>query len=107
VCYQVSLKANTDFQTLKCLSCGEILLFLCLETQCKILISSLNKTAQLATNEEEPVGKAFMKYLDALSLGADNHLYNLHAGRMLLLQNKPEEAFSCLQVAVGLISQLM
>ena len=43
-----------------------------------------------------------MKYLDALSLGADNHLYNLHAGRMLLLQNKPEEAFRCLQFAVGL-----
>ena len=43
-----------------------------------------------------------MKYLDVLSLGADNHLYNLHAGRMLPLQDKPEEAFRWLQVAVGL-----
>lgn len=33
VCYQASLKADTDFHTLKCL--------LRLETQCKILISSL------------------------------------------------------------------
>jgi len=43
-----------------------------------------------------------MKYLDALSNGADNHLYNLHVGRMLLLQNKPEEALFRFQVAVGL-----
>lgn len=43
-----------------------------------------------------------MKYLDALSNAADNHLYNLHVGRMLLLQNKPEDAVTCLQVAVGL-----
>ena len=50
----------------------------------------------------EPLGEAFMKYLDVLSLGADNHLYNLHAGRMLPLQNKPEEAFRWMQVAVGL-----
>lgn len=43
-----------------------------------------------------------MKYLDALSSGADNHLYNLHVGRMMLLQNKPEDAVTRLQVAVGL-----
>ena len=43
-----------------------------------------------------------MKYMDALSYGLDNHLYNLHVGRMLLLQNKPEEALTRLQVAVGL-----
>ena len=43
-----------------------------------------------------------MKYLDALSNGVDNHLYNLHVGRMLLLQNKPEEAVTRLQAAVGL-----
>ena len=46
-----------------------------------------------------------MKYLDVLSLGADNHLYNLHAGRMLPLQNKPEEAFRWIQVAVGMKRQ--
>ncbi|XP_068729619.1 uncharacterized protein [Montipora capricornis] len=61
-----------------------------------------NKTAQFVANEEEPLGKAFMKYMDALSYGLDNHLYNLHVGRMLLLQNKPEEALTRLQVAVGL-----
>lgn len=43
-----------------------------------------------------------MKYLDALSLGADNHLYNLHVGRMLYLQNQPDEALMHLHVAVGL-----
>ena len=61
-----------------------------------------NKTAQKATNEEEHLGKAYMKYLDALANGADNHIYNLHVGRMLLLQNKPEEAVTQLQAAVGL-----
>ena len=61
-----------------------------------------NKTAQQVTNEEEPLGKAYLKYLDAMSNGADNHMYNLHVGRMLLLQSKPEEAVSRLQVAVGL-----
>ena len=61
-----------------------------------------NKTAQLATNEEEPLGKAYLKYLDALANGNDNHVYNLHVGRMLLLQGKPEEAVKHLQVAVGL-----
>lgn len=63
-----------------------------------------NKTAQLATNEEEPLGKAYLKYLDALANGNDNHMYNLHVGRMLLLQSKPEEAVRHLQVAVGLKS---
>ena len=61
-----------------------------------------NKTAQLATNEEEPLGKAYLKYLDALANGNDNHVYNLHVGRMLLLQSKPEEALKHLQFAVGL-----
>lgn len=61
-----------------------------------------NKTAQLATNEEEALGKAYLKYLDALANGNDNHVYNLHVGRMLLLQGKPEEAVIRLQVAVGL-----
>lgn len=61
-----------------------------------------NKTAQLATNEEEALGKAYLKYLDALANGNDNHVYNLHVGRMLLLQGKPEEAVVRLQVSVGL-----
>ena len=61
-----------------------------------------NKTTQLATNEEVALGKEYLKYLDALANGNDNYMYNVHVGRMLLLQSKPEEAVRHLQVAVGL-----
>lgn len=96
-----------------CSSCGfqgllRILVFVT-NRECFWLIKCLllnsqesNKTAQLAGNEEEPLGKAFLKYLDALSCGADDYLYSLHVGRILLLQNKPDEAVTRLQVAVGL-----
>ena len=96
-----------------CISCGfqcllGILVFVT-NRECFCLIKCLllnlqesNKTAQLAGNEEEPLGKAFLKYLDALSCGADDYLYSLHVGRILLLQNKPDEAVTRLQVAVGL-----
>lgn len=53
-------------------------------------------------DEEEPLGKAFLKYLDALYWGSDHHLYHMHVGRMLLMQNKPEEALTRLQISVGL-----
>ena len=48
------------------------------------------------------MGKASIKYLDALSCGSDNYLYSFHAGRLMLVQHKEEEAVRRLDVAVGL-----
>ena len=56
----------------------------------------------MAGSEEEPLGKAFCKYLDALACCPEDSLYNLHVGRLLLLQGKLDEASVRLQAAVGL-----
>ena len=55
-----------------------------------------------ASDEEAPLGKAYLKYMDALSLDQNNTLYNIHVGRLLLLQGNAEDAIQRLQLAVGL-----
>nr|XP_006813590.1 PREDICTED: uncharacterized protein LOC102804878 [Saccoglossus kowalevskii] len=59
------------------------------------------KVAQAASNEETPLGQAYLKYMDAVSLSQNNAVYNVHAGRLLLLQGKVNEALERLEVAVG------
>ncbi|XP_050981999.1 uncharacterized protein LOC127175140 [Labeo rohita] len=46
--------------------------------------------------------RALLKYLDACSLNADSWEYNLHVGRLLLLQGKSNEALKHLQTALSL-----
>ncbi|KAK2896317.1 hypothetical protein Q8A67_010805 [Cirrhinus molitorella] len=46
--------------------------------------------------------RALLKYLDACSLNADSWEYNLHLGRLLLLQGTSNEALQHLQTALGL-----
>ena len=60
------------------------------------------RAAQAASDQETPLGQAYLKYLDALSLDQNNAIYNVHVGRLLLLQGKPDEALIRLQLAVGL-----
>ena len=60
------------------------------------------KAAQAASNQETPLGQAYLKYLDALSLDQNNVLYNIHVGRLMLLQGNTDDAIQRLQLAVGL-----
>ncbi|KAI8486858.1 hypothetical protein Bbelb_353660 [Branchiostoma belcheri] len=60
------------------------------------------KVAQQAEDETNTLGQAYLKFLDALSLDQSNTMYNLHVGRMLLLQGKTTEAQARLQLSVGM-----
>ncbi|XP_027133086.1 uncharacterized protein LOC104930903 [Larimichthys crocea] len=53
-------------------------------------------------DEENCVHRALMKYLDAWSLSPDSWEYNLHVGRLLLLQGKSKEALQHLQSGLAL-----
>ncbi|XP_071962692.1 uncharacterized protein [Antedon mediterranea] len=63
------------------------------------------KAAQAAADQQNPLGQAFLKFQDALSLDQNNALYNVHVGRLLLMQDKPDEAIKRLELAVGLKPQ--
>ncbi|XP_056250860.1 uncharacterized protein LOC130181106 isoform X1 [Seriola aureovittata] len=53
-------------------------------------------------DEENCVHRALMKYLDAWSLSPDSWEYNLHVGRLLLLQGRSREALQHLQSGLAL-----
>lgn len=55
-----------------------------------------------SSDEETVLGKAYLKYMDALQLDSGGHKYNLQAGRMLLLQGKAKDALDRLKVAMAL-----
>ncbi|XP_030854513.1 uncharacterized protein LOC580673 [Strongylocentrotus purpuratus] len=60
------------------------------------------KTSQAASDESNPLGQACLKFMDSLSLEQNSVMYNIHVGRLLLLQDKVEDALTRLQHAVGL-----
>nr|XP_008292168.1 PREDICTED: uncharacterized protein LOC103366271 [Stegastes partitus] len=53
-------------------------------------------------DEGSSVHRALMKYLDAWCLSPDSWEYNLHAGRLLLLQGRSREALQHLQSGLAL-----
>ncbi|XP_045566242.1 uncharacterized protein isoform X3 [Salmo salar] len=53
-------------------------------------------------DEESCIHRALLKYLDAWSLNKDFWEYNLHVGRMLLLQKRNTEALQHLQTGLAL-----
>ncbi|XP_031661082.1 uncharacterized protein LOC109879786 isoform X2 [Oncorhynchus kisutch] len=53
-------------------------------------------------DEESCIHRALLKYLDAWSLNQDFWEYNLHVGRMLLLQKRNKEALQHLQTGLAL-----
>lgn len=53
-------------------------------------------------DEENCLNQALMKYLDAWSLSPDCWEYNLHVGRLLLLQKRHSEALQHLQTGLAL-----
>jgi hypothetical protein len=61
-----------------------------------------SKLGPSSSDEETVLGKAYLKYMDALQLDSGGHKYNLQAGRMLLLQGKAKEALERLKVAMAI-----
>lgn len=53
-------------------------------------------------DEESYVHRALMKYLDAWCLSPDSWEFNLHVGRLLLLQGRSGEALQHLQSGLAL-----
>lgn len=62
----------------------------------------LQDSSAAVRDEESCVHRALMKYLDAWSLSPDSWEYNLHVGRLLLLQGKSREALQHLQSGLAL-----
>ncbi|KAM9316166.1 uncharacterized protein PAF06_007143 [Gastrophryne carolinensis] len=52
------------------------------------MYSLKKKSIAISMDEENPLTEAFLKYKDALILGPNNWLYNLHVGRHMLLQTQ-------------------
>lgn len=57
----------------------------------------MQDSSSAVRDEESCVHRALMKYLDAWSLSPNNWEYNLHVGRLLLLQGRSREALQHLQ----------
>ncbi|KAI3363416.1 hypothetical protein L3Q82_012034 [Scortum barcoo] len=67
------------------------------------LSKKTSKDSSAAVQDEEScVHRALMKYLDAWSLSPDSWEYNLHVGRLLLLQGRSREALQHLQSGLAL-----
>ncbi|ESO87738.1 hypothetical protein LOTGIDRAFT_234972 [Lottia gigantea] len=64
-------------------------------------MSQEGMAAQKVTDEESPLGQAYLKYLDALSLDETKSLYNFHVGRLLVLQGDYKEAIKRLEVTIN------
>ena len=57
--------------------------------------------ASTVADKESPLGRALCKYKDAAKLDASNATYKLHVGRLLLVQNKVDEALQYLQASMA------
>lgn len=54
-----------------------------------------------AVDQTSPLGRAYVKFCDALKCDTSGFLYNLHVGRMLLQQGKAKEATGRLRAALA------
>lgn len=71
-----------------------------------LIVSILDLTqegmaAQKAQDQESPLGQAYQKYMDALTLDEPKAIYNFHVGRMLVIQGNFDEAVKRLEVTLN------
>ena len=57
--------------------------------------------AQKVSDEESPLGQAYLKYMDALSLDESKSVYHFHVGRMLVICGDYEQAVQRLSASLG------
>ncbi|XP_074656502.1 uncharacterized protein LOC141909757 [Tubulanus polymorphus] len=57
--------------------------------------------AQKAADEENPLGQAYLKYMDAMVLDDSKAVYNFHVGRMLVIQGEYDVAVNRLETALA------
>lgn len=57
--------------------------------------------AQKATDEQNSLGQAYLKYMDALALDEAKAVYNFHVGRLLVIQGNFNEAVKRLEVTLN------
>ena len=62
--------------------------------------------AQKVSDEESPLGQAYLKYLDALVTDESKAAHHYHVGRMLVVRGDYEEAVPRLEAALGWNAQL-
>lgn len=55
-----------------------------------------------AADDNNPLGQAYLKYMDALAINPNDHTNNLLVGRMMIEQGNFNDAITRLQQAVGL-----
>ncbi len=71
-----------------------------------ILYSQEGAAAQKASEEDNPLGQAYMKYMDCLSLDESKANPHFHVGRILVVQGNYEEAVKRFEVALAWNPQL-
>ncbi|XP_048244538.1 uncharacterized protein LOC124123872 isoform X1 [Haliotis rufescens] len=54
-----------------------------------------------AGNDRNPLGQAYMKYLDAMTLDETKAVFNFHVGRLLVVQGNYEDAVKRLEVTLN------
>ncbi|CAC5388775.1 unnamed protein product [Mytilus coruscus] len=57
--------------------------------------------AQKATDEENPLGQAYLKYMDALVIDEAKAVFNFHVGRLLVIQGNFSDAAKRLEVTLN------
>ena len=53
------------------------------------------------SDSSSPLGQAYQKYMDALSLDESKSVYHFHVGRMLVIQGAYEDAVLRLTASLG------
>lgn len=64
-------------------------------------MSKEGMAAQKAQDQESPLGQAYQKYMDALTLDEPKAIYNFHVGRMLVIQGNFDDAVKRLEVTLN------
>lgn len=66
-----------------------------------LILTQEGMAAQKAQDQESPLGQAYQKYMDALTLDEPKAIYNFHVGRMLVIQGNFDEAVKRLEVTLN------
>ena len=76
----------------------KVIFFSCITLEC---IFQEGAAAQKAGDDQSPLGQAYLKYLDALSLDETRAVYHFHVGRLLVIQGDYDEAIKRLEATLG------
>lgn len=72
---------------------------------CNILFIQEGATSVQASDDQSPLGQAFLKYLDALAVDETKPAHHFHVGRMLVVQGRYDDAIERLESSICISDQ--